>query len=125
MTPQLAIPTSPFQLTASNARPTSRTMWPLSKGKAGQGSSSSKACCGVDMGRENFLTVLGPVAQADIEVDRARQAQVVQQQQQAKEAASALSDEEDEEQVMRQRAKDDYRDTHPTGWGNSKLRPCA
>lgn len=35
------------------------------------------------------------------------------------------SDEDDEERLMKQRQWDDFKDDHPFGSGNSKLRPCA
>ena len=57
-------------------------------------------------------------------MERARQAQVSQLQQ-LQQGSDRASDSDDDEQVMRQRAKDDYLDDHPRGWGNSKLRPCA
>jgi immunoglobulin-binding protein 1 len=31
----------------------------------------------------------------------------------------------EEEQLQAQRQMDDWKDDHPTGYGNSKLRPCA
>ena len=31
----------------------------------------------------------------------------------------------DDEEIYRQRAWDDWKDEHPRGYGNSKLRPCA
>ncbi|GLI70620.1 hypothetical protein VaNZ11_015553 [Volvox africanus] len=39
--------------------------------------------------------------------------------------AALDSDEEDAEDKARQRAWDDWRDVHPKGYGNSKLRPCG
>ncbi|GIL89639.1 hypothetical protein Vretimale_1823 [Volvox reticuliferus] len=39
--------------------------------------------------------------------------------------AALDSDEEDAEDKAKQRAWDDWRDYHPKGYGNSKLRPCG
>ena len=54
------------------------------------------------------------------------------QRMQQREAASASrqvppddSDDESDAKVDKQRAKDDWKDANPTGWGNSKLRPTA
>lgn len=58
--------------------------------------------------------------QADIEIERAQKAAVSQAADKGPE-----SDEDSDAWVQRQRAKDDWKDEHPTGWGNSKLRPCA
>lgn len=63
--------------------------------------------------------------QADIEM---AQAQAAADKQAAAEAARAAagSDDEDDEEVRRQeRARDDWKDDHPFGYGNSKLRPTA
>lgn len=38
---------------------------------------------------------------------------------------AALGSDEDEEELTRTRARDDFRDANPYGWGNSKLRPCG
>lgn len=38
---------------------------------------------------------------------------------------AALGEEEDEEELVRQRARDDFRDANPRGWGNSKIKPCG
>jgi len=50
-----------------------------------------------------------------------------QRAQQHAEAArrEALGSDEDEEELQRTRAFDDFKDTHPRGFGNSKLRPCG
>eukprot|EP00967_Tisochrysis_lutea_P115120 scaffold184112_cov13-Tisochrysis_lutea.AAC.1 len=37
----------------------------------------------------------------------------------------ALGSDEDEEELKRTRAFDDFKDMHPRGHGNSKLKPCA
>jgi hypothetical protein len=39
--------------------------------------------------------------------------------------AAELGDNEDEEELKRIRAQDDFRDSNPRGWGNSKLKPCS
>jgi len=39
--------------------------------------------------------------------------------------ANLSKDEEDDEATWQHRALDDWKDEHPTGYGNSKLRPCA
>ncbi|KAI8464901.1 MAG: TAP42-like protein [Monoraphidium minutum] len=39
--------------------------------------------------------------------------------------AGRRSDDEDEDEVRRARTWDDFKDDNPSGWGNSKLRPCA
>lgn len=36
-----------------------------------------------------------------------------------------IGDEADDEDLNHQRALDDWKDDHPVGYGNSKLRPCA
>lgn len=45
----------------------------------------------------------------------------------AEEARKAAQGEEDaeDEALQLQRALDDWKDEHPAGYGNSKLRPCA
>lgn len=43
----------------------------------------------------------------------------------AKEKASKTEDQLDEEELTKLRDWDDFKDEHPTGYGNSKLRPCA
>jgi hypothetical protein len=43
----------------------------------------------------------------------------------AKEKASKTEDELDEQELKTLRDWDDFKDEHPTGYGNSKLRPCA
>ena len=37
----------------------------------------------------------------------------------------AVEDEDADEVVFKARAKDDWNDEHPSGYGNSKLRPTA
>ena len=44
---------------------------------------------------------------------------------QAREEAEKSEDQKEEEAVQKARAWDDFKDDHPTGYGNSKLRPCA
>jgi immunoglobulin-binding protein 1 len=39
--------------------------------------------------------------------------------------AGKTADQLDDEEVDEKRAWDDWKDDHPTGYGNSKLRPCA
>lgn len=51
------------------------------------------------------------------EQQRAVQAELVR--------ASMTQDEQDEEHLRQQRDLDDWKDEHPAGYGNSKLRPCA
>lgn len=64
--------------------------------------------------------------QAEIEMERAQKAEAAQKEAAQAQAQHAGSDEEnDDAWVMRQRAKDEWKDDHPTGWGNSKLRPTA
>ncbi|GLC51908.1 hypothetical protein PLESTB_000561700 [Pleodorina starrii] len=64
----------------------------------------------------------------EIEMREAAEREERQRRQAAKEAARRAeldSDEEDAEDKAKQRAFDDWRDTHPKGYGNSKLRPCG
>ena len=39
--------------------------------------------------------------------------------------AAMTEEEREDEEVAKARAWDDFKDENPTGWGNSKLRPCA
>jgi immunoglobulin-binding protein 1 len=39
--------------------------------------------------------------------------------------AAKTADQIEDEDTEKQRAWDDWKDDHPTGYGNSKLRPCA
>lgn len=52
---------------------------------------------------------------AEIEQRRALQCQ----------APSAKPPEEEVEDVYKARAWDDWKDDHPRGYGNSKLKPCS
>ncbi|KXZ46089.1 hypothetical protein GPECTOR_47g365 [Gonium pectorale] len=64
----------------------------------------------------------------EIEHREAMEREERQRRQEEKERArrAALdSDEEDAEDKAQQRARDDWRDAHPRGYGNSKLRPCG
>jgi len=65
--------------------------------------------------------------QAHIEMDDAKRREEVERTAQQARAAhqAALGSDEDEEEVMRQRAKDDWRDVNPKGAGNSKSKPCG
>jgi hypothetical protein len=45
--------------------------------------------------------------------------------QRARELAAKTADEREEGELQEQRKWDDWKDDHPTGYGNSKLRPCA
>jgi len=70
---------------------------------------------------------LGPRPQAEIEMAQAREAEESSQQaeQQRRRAEADEGDEATEEAVMKARAMDDWKDDHPSGYGNSKLRPTA
>ena len=61
------------------------------------------------------------LVQADIEIRQAQEAAA----RQAEAEKQTESDEDSDAWTQRQRAKDEWKDDHPTGWGNSKLRPCA
>lgn len=67
--------------------------------------------------------------QGMIEYEQLMQRQKAEQQANAtakeRDAAAGSDDEYDDARVYEQRAKDDYNDANPRGWGNSKLRPCA
>lgn len=41
------------------------------------------------------------------------------------EGQEGKTDSDNEEDLDKQRAWDDWKDDHPYGYGNSKLRPCA
>ena len=58
-------------------------------------------------------------AQAQEQLAQQRAAQLA-----AAQAAKSVDEVEDDE-LAQQRAWDDWKDEHPTGYGNSKLRPCA
>lgn len=53
----------------------------------------------------------------------------VQAEQAAQQAHAAhlaeLGSDEDEEELRVQRARDDWSDVTPKGWGNSKTKPCG
>eukprot|EP00955_Chlamydomonas_euryale_P042847 352428-Chlamydomonas_euryale.AAC.7 len=40
-------------------------------------------------------------------------------------ARTHAEEEYDDEETERQRARDEFKDSNPTGWGNSALRPCG
>ena len=65
--------------------------------------------------------------QAEIEMAQARRAE--ESSRQAERRRRQAGEDEDEEAsdevVMRARALDDWKDEHPSGYGNSKLRPTA
>ena len=65
--------------------------------------------------------------QADIEMAQAREAE--ESSRQAEQRRRQTEEDEDEEAsdevVLRARAMDDWKDEHPSGYGNSKLRPTA
>jgi immunoglobulin-binding protein 1 len=44
---------------------------------------------------------------------------------QKREQAAKSEDQIGDEELTKQRKWDDWKDDHPTGYGNSKLRPCA
>ena len=67
--------------------------------------------------------------QAEIEMAQAREAeQSSQEAEQRRQEAKEDEDREEEasdEAVIKARAMDDWKDEHPRGYGNSKLRPTA
>lgn len=65
--------------------------------------------------------------QADIEIADAQRRESSQRAQERARAAhlEALGSDEDEEELKRTRAFDDFKDMHPRGHGNSKLKPCG
>lgn len=94
-----------------------------------QGSAAKRQQLAADVFRPGHILPTISVEQAGmIEL---REAQERAQQEQEREAqrqleqAGKTEDEIAEEEVERQRAWDDWKDDHPTGYGNSKLRPCA
>jgi immunoglobulin-binding protein 1 len=44
---------------------------------------------------------------------------------QKREQAAKSEEQIEDEELAKQRKWDDWKDDHPTGYGNSKLRPCA
>ncbi|KAK9803022.1 hypothetical protein WJX72_003617 [[Myrmecia] bisecta] len=52
-------------------------------------------------------------------------AKAAEDKQRMAQAAAHEVDSDSDEAVFKQRAMDDWKDEHPTGWGNSKLRPTA
>lgn len=57
---------------------------------------------------------------------RLREEREIQHELQAQIRISSMTqDEQEDEKLMQQRSLDDWKDEHPTGYGNSKLRPCA
>lgn len=63
--------------------------------------------------------------QAEMEMAAARRASEAQARAEAKRAAAKSADKDGEKETLRQRAWDDWKDEHPRGAGNSKLRPTA
>lgn len=63
--------------------------------------------------------------QADIEIAEMREREAHQAEAAASRQAAGSDDEDNDETLARLRAQDDWRDTHPAGYGNSKLRPTA
>lgn len=63
--------------------------------------------------------------QAEIEIAMAQRAAESQARAEAKRAQAAAEDKYGEAETERQRAWDDWKDDHPYGSGNSKLRPTA
>ena len=69
----------------------------------------------------------GACLQAEIEMAQAREAEESSRQaeQQRRQAEADEGDEASDAAVMRARAMDEWKDDHPRGYGNSKLRPTA
>lgn len=63
--------------------------------------------------------------QADIEMADARTTAERQAAAEAEREAAGSTDEDDEDARRQERARDDWKDDHPFGYGNSKLRPTA
>ena len=66
----------------------------------------------------------GFLLQADIEIAQAQEAAEASSQAEAR-RAQAGSDEDDDVAVFKARSMDEWKDDHPSGYGNSKLRPTA
>ena len=60
-----------------------------------------------------------------MEVAAARRASEAQARAEASRAAAKAADADGEQEALRQRAWDDWKDEHPRGAGNAKLRPTA
>lgn len=63
--------------------------------------------------------------QGMVELQKMQAAQQKEAAAAARQAAHEDSDEDSDAKVDKQRAWDDWKDEHPSGWGNSKLRPTA
>jgi hypothetical protein len=55
----------------------------------------------------------------------AKQREVEAEKAAARAAKEDRAEDESEEELQKQRAWDDWKDDHPFGSGNSRLRPCA
>ena len=66
----------------------------------------------------------GFLLQADIEIAQAQDAAEASGQAEVR-RAQAGSDEDDDVAVFKARSMDEWKDDHPSGYGNSKLRPTA
>lgn len=62
--------------------------------------------------------------QADIEIAQAQEAAEASGRAEAR-RANAVDDEDADEAIFKARAMDEWKDDHPSGYGNSKLRPTA
>ncbi|GAB4823929.1 hypothetical protein N2152v2_010975 [Parachlorella kessleri] len=64
----------------------------------------------------------------EVELRAAREQQAAEEARERREQtrrAGMSAEELEDEEVDKQRAWDDWKDANPTGWGNSKLRPCG
>jgi hypothetical protein len=60
-----------------------------------------------------------------VQAQERQAAETAQEVQRSRELAAKTEDEKEEDELQKQRKWDDWKDDHPTGYGNSKLRPCA
>lgn len=76
----------------------------------------------------HILPTLTVEQAGEMEMCQARDREAARKQAEAGKAAAHAdqrSDDGDDVDLARQRARDDFTDDNPRGWGNSKLRPCA
>lgn len=64
--------------------------------------------------------------QADWEIaDAIKRDKQQKEAEQQKQSSAVDEDADNDEELEKQRAWDDWKDDHPYGYGNSRLRPCA
>ena len=67
----------------------------------------------------------GPVPRRAVQAQEREQREAEGARREAREKAAKSEGQLEDEELEKQRKWDEWKDEHPTGYGNSKLRPCA